>query len=152
MQRHNVRTRDDVYASSGHGRAARLPTDCIREELDALGDADLRVVLVLWEKTYKPVTTFKKSWPRGYGRQRPADLVIGHHSHTAHGVDLSARSPVFFSLGNGTFGTRRGGFERKGSPPYGLSARIEIDGARSISGIEIPTHPRIEPEIEGCRL
>lgn len=62
--------------------------------------------------------------------------MIGHHSHTAHGVDLSGHCPVFFSLGNGSFGTR-GRFERKGSPPYGLLAKIEIDGPRSISGIEI---------------
>ncbi len=198
MQRYNIYTRDDVYASPEHGGVARLPTGRIREELDALGDADLRVVLVHWGRTYKPVTSLQRELAARL-REAGADLVIGHHSHTAHGVDLSARCPVFFSLGNGTFGTR-GRFERKGSPPYGLLARIEINGARSIFGIEIrllhvdnyevgyrpvpatdaaageflwslvspeqdwrqaetgalrvkiPTHPRIEPEIEDRRL
>lgn len=135
MQRYDIYTRDDVYASPEHGGVARLPADRISEELDTLGDADLRVVLVHWGRTYKPVTGLQQELAarlRGAG----ADIVIGHHSHTAHGVDLSGRCPVFYSLGNGAFGTR-GRFERKGSPPYGLIARVEIDGARSISGIEI---------------
>jgi hypothetical protein len=62
--------------------------------------------------------------------------VIGLHSHTAHEVDVSERCPVFFSLGNGAFGTR-GRFAKKGSPPYGLVARIEMDGTRGISGMEL---------------
>lgn len=135
MQRYEVYTRDDVYASPEHGGVARLPAGRLREELDALGDADLRVVLVHWGRTYRPVTSLQRELAARL-REAGADLVIGHHSHTAHGVDLSGRCPVFFSLGNGAFGTR-GRFEKKGSPPYGLLARVEIDGARSISGIEI---------------
>lgn len=135
MQRYDIYTRDDVYASPEHGGVARLTAGRIREDLDALADADLRVVLVHWGRTYKPVTSLQKELAARL-REAGADLVIGHHSHTAHGVDLSERCPVLFSLGNGTFGTR-GRFEKKGSPPYGLLARVEIDGARSISGIEI---------------
>ncbi|MGH3148398.1 MAG: CapA family protein, partial [Rubrobacter sp.] len=96
MQNYDIYTRDDVYASPEHGGVALLPTDRIGEELDSLGDADLRVVLVHWGRTYKPVTSLLRELAvrlRGAG----ADLVIGHHSHTAHGVDLSERCPVLFS-------------------------------------------------------
>ncbi len=61
MQRYDIYTRDDVYATPEHGSVARLPIGRIREELDALGDADLRVVLIHWGRTYKPVTSIQEA-------------------------------------------------------------------------------------------
>ena len=133
MQRYDVYTREDVYASPGHGGVARLPDDGLRAELDALEDVDLRVVLVHWGRTYRPVTSRQRRLAARL-REAGADLVIGHHSHTAQGVDLSEACPVFFGLGNGAFGTR-GRFAKKESPPYGLLAKVEIDNARAISGL-----------------
>lgn len=135
MQRYDVYTREDVYATPEHGGVARLPDDGLRGALDALGDADLRVVLVHWGRTYRPVASRQERLAARL-REAGADLVVGHHPHTAQRVDVSDRCPVFFSLGNGAFGTR-GRFEKKGSPPYGLLAKVEIDGARDISGLEV---------------
>ena len=75
-----------------------------------------------------------------------ADAIFGHHPHVIQGVAWSGERPVFYSLGNLVFGSRRGYPWTR----YGMLARLEFqaDGARAVSicpfRIEIGSHePRV---------
>jgi hypothetical protein len=64
-----------------------------------------------------------------------ADLVIGHHPHIPHRVDLKDGKAIFYSLGNGILGTP--GRFHSGRSPYGLVPIVELDPAGSLSGIDL---------------
>jgi hypothetical protein len=71
MQRYDVYMREDVYATARHGGVARLPDEGLRNELDALAGADLRVVLVHWVAPTLRSPLYSESWRRGSGRREP---------------------------------------------------------------------------------
>jgi poly-gamma-glutamate capsule biosynthesis protein CapA/YwtB (metallophosphatase superfamily) len=75
-----------------------------------------------------------------------ADAIFGHHPHVIQGVGWHDQRPVFYSLGNLLFGSRRGYPWTR----YGMLARLvfEADGERQVSicpfRIEIGSH---EPHV-----
>jgi poly-gamma-glutamate capsule biosynthesis protein CapA/YwtB (metallophosphatase superfamily) len=67
-----------------------------------------------------------------------ADVVVGHHPHVLHGIELIDGRPVFYSLGNFLFHTLRVGAQpalRRPDPPYSwrsLRSKINLDSAVAV--------------------
>ncbi len=119
------------YFADGEGAGvARLERVGIAEDIERLRQvegADVVLVHCHWGKNYSPVQRGQERLGRGIV-DLGADAVIGHHSHSAQGVEVYRGVPILYSLGNFTFGTR-GRFE-EGQPGYGLVARLQVaDGA-----------------------
>ena len=89
---------------------------------------------------------------RGFAAEtKGIDLIVGHHPHVALGVELNAKSLIFYGLGNflhpGTAEMTRFGICRD----YGLMAKVHLaraDGAWRVEAIEaIPlTNTQTKPE------
>jgi len=69
MQRYDIYTRDDVYATPEHGGVARLPIGRIREELDALGDATCASSSSIGDGHTSRSLPSRRRWPRDFGRR-----------------------------------------------------------------------------------
>jgi poly-gamma-glutamate synthesis protein (capsule biosynthesis protein) len=71
-----------------------------------------------------------------------ADVVVGHHPHVLHGVELIDGRPVFYSLGNFLFHTLRVGIQptlRRPDPPYSwrsLRSKANLDSAVALVTLE----------------
>jgi len=67
-----------------------------------------------------------------------ADVVVGHHPHVLHGIEVIDGRPVFHSLGNFLFHTLRVGAQpalRRPDPPYSwrsLRSRVNLDSAVAV--------------------
>ncbi len=61
-----------------------------------------------------------------------ADLVIGHHPHVVQGIEVIDGVPVYYSLGNGLFGSY------SNVARWGLIARVAFNQDRAISAEAIP--------------
>lgn len=133
MQRYDIYVREHLYASRKRPGPLRLRLQRVRDDIAQLkASVDLTVVLVHWGRNYRPVTGRQHrlaSALTGAG----ADLVIGHHPHIAHPINIVNGSPVFYSLGNGPLGTP--GRFHSGRPPYGLIATVDIDASHRIARI-----------------
>lgn len=134
LQRYRIELDDARYAGDHRPGPLRLRSGRIADDLAAV-DADLRVALVHWGHTYRPVS----------GRQRRlaaalltagADLVVGHHPHVVQPVELDRGRPVLYSLGNGVFGTP-GRFAQRGCPAYGMVAVVELDDSPRVTALEL---------------
>ena len=85
--------------------------------------------------------------------QAGADVIVGHHPHVLHGIEVIAGRPVFHSLGNFLFHTLRVGAQpvlRRPDPPYSwrsLRSRANLDSAVAIVTLEDrrPTSVEIVP-------
>lgn len=127
---------DWLYAAGETGGCNRLEQTAVRDDLEALGlVADVRIALVHWGRTYRPVAPAQMRWsPRLVAAG--ADLVVGHHPHIAQPVTLVDGRPVLYSLGNGPFGTK-GGFERFGQAGHGLVALAEFSDGGQLAGLRL---------------
>jgi poly-gamma-glutamate synthesis protein (capsule biosynthesis protein) len=71
-----------------------------------------------------------------------ADIVVGHHPHVLHGIEVIAGRPVFYSLGNFVFHTLRVGAQpvlRRPDPPYSwrsLRSKTNLDSAVVVVTLE----------------
>lgn len=71
-----------------------------------------------------------------------ADVVVGHHPHVLHGIELIDGRPVFYSLGNFIFHTLRVGAQpvlRRPDPPYSwrsLRSKANLDSAVPVVTLE----------------
>ena len=125
MQRYDVYIAEGVYASGSRPGPLRLSVERARRDLAKLEDrVDLRVALAHWGRNYR------KRNPRqqrlaGALRAAGADLVIGHHPHVPHRIEVTDGVPVCFSLGNGPLGTP--GRFHSGRLPYGLVVSFDLD-------------------------
>jgi poly-gamma-glutamate synthesis protein (capsule biosynthesis protein) len=133
MQRYDMYVRERLYASPVRPGPMRMRSHRLREDVAELRQhVDLVVVLAHWGRNYRPVS----------GRQRRlaavlveagADLVIGHHPHVPHDIEIVNGRPVFYSLGNGPLGTP--GRFHSGRPPYGVIATVDIDASHRIERV-----------------
>ena len=78
------------------------------------------IAYVHWGRNYEPVTAQQRHDAELLARAG-YDLVIGTGSHTVQPVEIIDGTPVLYSLGNFTFGTK-GRFTEQ-EPGYGLIAR-----------------------------
>lgn len=154
---------DWLYAGDETGGCNRLRQPAVQADLGALAEAaDVRIALVHWGRTYRPVTPGQVRWS-GRLVEAGADLVIGHHPHIAQSATLVAGRPVLYSLGNGPFGTK-GGFGRYGQPGYGLVALAEFMDTGQLVALQLhlidvengrtscrPTPVRGEPALDFLR-
>ncbi|MDR7419160.1 MAG: CapA family protein [Armatimonadota bacterium] len=71
-----------------------------------------------------------------------ADVVVGHHPHVLHGIEVIHGRPVFYSLGNFVFHTLRVGAQpvlRRPDPPYSwrsLRSKTNLDSAVPVVTVE----------------
>ena len=134
MQRYDLYVAERLYATKSKPGPLQLSLHRARVDLERLKQyADVRIALVHWGRNYR------KRNPRqqrlaGELASAGADLVIGHHPHIPQPVEITQRSPVCYSLGNGPLGTP--GRFHSGRPPYGLVVSVDFDAqgrARAMS-------------------
>jgi poly-gamma-glutamate synthesis protein (capsule biosynthesis protein) len=71
-----------------------------------------------------------------------ADVIVGHHPHVLHGIEMIDGRPVFYSLGNFVFHTLRVGAQpvlRRPDPPYSwrsLRSKVNLDSAIVVLTLE----------------
>ncbi|MDR7543069.1 MAG: CapA family protein [Armatimonadota bacterium] len=81
-----------------------------------------------------PLATYQRPLARALVRAG-ADVVVGHHPHVLHGIEMIDGRPVFYSLGNFVFHTLRVGVQpalRRPDPPYSwrsLRSPVNLDSA-----------------------
>jgi len=119
------------------GTAPYVATEVLPEDLDrareavrtARRDADVVVVLVHWGVPpgwTAPFQGILADYQRPLGRaliDAGADLILGHHPHTLHGVEVYGGRFICYSLGNFIFHTLAPGAPMhlsRPSPPYDL--------------------------------
>jgi Bacterial capsule synthesis protein PGA_cap len=143
------------YFAKGDGPGvARLDRISIAADiarLRAVDAADVVVVQCHFGKNYTAALPSQERLARGIV-DLGADAVIGHHSHSAQGVEVYRGVPILYSLGNFVFGTL-GRFE-EGQQGYGLVARLHIrtDGVQRVELDLIGTNNKIvkyQPTIIG---
>jgi poly-gamma-glutamate capsule biosynthesis protein CapA/YwtB (metallophosphatase superfamily) len=110
-------------------------------------EADLCVVGVHWGVPNGWVAQFQDvlaTYQRPLARAliaAGADVVVGHHPHVLHGVELIDGRPVLYSLGNFLFHTLRVGAQPtlgRSDPPYSwrsLRSRVNLDSAVALVGV-----------------
>ncbi len=134
MQRYQTYIDEDLYASSCHPGPALLDVGNLKAQMaDLREQVDLCVVLVHWGRNYRPLTERQQHLAHALAGAG-ADLVVGHHPHIPQPVRRVDGVPVFFSLGNGAFGSP--GRFHSARPPYGLVATVEVD-RRAVTAIEV---------------
>lgn len=121
MQRYRLYDAERVYAQADRPGAALLDPAALD-----LGDGDVRVALVHWGRTYRPVLDRQRRLAEEV-LAAGADLVVGTHPHVAHPVEVRDGRAVLYSLGNAAFGTK-GRWAKRGAAPYGLVATADLDG------------------------
>jgi poly-gamma-glutamate capsule biosynthesis protein CapA/YwtB (metallophosphatase superfamily) len=81
-----------------------------------------------------PLATYQRPLARALV-DAGADVVVGHHPHVLHGIEMLEGRPVFYSLGNFVFHTLRVGVQpalRRPDPPYSwrsLRSPTNLDSA-----------------------
>jgi poly-gamma-glutamate synthesis protein (capsule biosynthesis protein) len=135
MQRYEMYEAEARYAAGERAGTCLFRPDALREEVARLDGADLRIALVHWGRTYRPVTPLQERLAAAL-RDAGIDLVIGHHPHIPQRIELRDGCPVLYSLGNGPFGAK-GRFAKKGHAAYGLVATVETDGHTGIDALEL---------------
>ncbi len=94
--------------------------------------ADVVVLYPHWGPEYKGVVSHQKRWA-DRAVEAGVDLVVGHHSHQAQPIEVRARVPILWNLGNTLFGTD--GRFKKGQG-QGLLARLVVAEKR-IARVEV---------------
>jgi poly-gamma-glutamate synthesis protein (capsule biosynthesis protein) len=127
MQRYDIYVAEQLYAARERPGPARFDARRMQRDLGRLGETvDVKVVLVHWGRNYKGLRPAQRRIAR-HLVDAGADLVIGHHPHVPHPIEIIDGVPVLYSLGNGPLGTP--GRYHSGRLPYGLVVAAEFDGA-----------------------
>lgn len=130
---------DGVLAEEQPGTAPYVRTRALEEDLEracraieeAKEEADFVVVSIHWGV---PPAFLAPCQGELAEYQRPvaqamvdagAGLIVGHHPHVIHGMEVIAGCPVFYSCGNFLFHPTKDGetsFQQRPGPPYDLEA------------------------------
>jgi poly-gamma-glutamate synthesis protein (capsule biosynthesis protein) len=131
---------DIIYATPEECGVAPANPRIVAEDISAARRrADLVFVSLHWGIESRPVP-----WPRMVELARDiidagADAIFGHHSHVAGSVEVFRNRPIFYSLGNFSFGHQHEGWDG------GLLARLTLTG----NGIEsvrlLPITAAVQP-------
>ena len=153
MEPYGSYERQEWFADGDHPGCSKMTKEAVREDIARMREqADLVIVHAHYGRNYKPPTRKQEKYSRMI-IDAGADVVNGHHSHAAQGIEIYKGKPIIYSLGNFTFGT--GGRFGKGKKGYGLVARYNLCEGR-IASIEfdlIGTNNRIvkyQPTIIGA--
>ncbi|MDR7537845.1 MAG: CapA family protein [Armatimonadota bacterium] len=127
-------TLEEQPGTSPYVRTAAVAEDVARAEdaiRSARRQADLVVLAVHWGVPSGWVAAFQgplAEYQRPLGRRlidAGADVIVGHHPHTLHGVERYRDGLICYSLGNFLFHSLGRGEElviaRPGTPPYDLA-------------------------------
>ncbi|MDR7483278.1 MAG: CapA family protein [Armatimonadota bacterium] len=156
---------DNAGLDETPGKAPYVETRCWPGDVEVAAEAvaqakrqaDVVVVGVHWGVPHGFVAAFQNPVA---GYQRPlaealidagADVVVGHHPHVLHGIDVINGRPVFYSLGNFLFhSVTPGRFPtlRRPDPPYSwksLRSPVNLDSvialvrcdAGGVHGVEL---------------
>jgi poly-gamma-glutamate synthesis protein (capsule biosynthesis protein) len=134
---------DIIYATFEECGVAPANPRIVAEDIRAARQrADLVFVSLHWGIESRPVP-----WPRMVELARDiidagADAILGHHSHVAGSVELYRGRPIFYSLGNFSFGHQHEGWIG------GLLARLTCNG----SGIEFVQLLPITSAVQPARI
>jgi poly-gamma-glutamate synthesis protein (capsule biosynthesis protein) len=115
----------DQFARRAHPGVAALVEDDLRRDLERLRRrADVVVVMLHAGENYAPPRRSTVKWAER-AIDLGADLVVVHHPHVAHPVEVYRGRPILLSLGNYAFGT-------PGHPAldYGWLAYAHVGGKR----------------------
>jgi poly-gamma-glutamate synthesis protein (capsule biosynthesis protein) len=131
---------DIIYATHEECGVAPANPRIVADDITAARRrADLVFVSLHWGIESRSVP-----WPRMVELARDiidagADAILGHHSHVAGSVEVFRNRPIFYSLGNFSFGHQHEGWDG------GLLARLTL----TASGIEsvrlLPITAAVQP-------
>jgi poly-gamma-glutamate synthesis protein (capsule biosynthesis protein) len=135
LMEHRVFEAGRLYAQGSRPGAARASIAAVKADVRRLGEfADDVLVQFHFGMNYQPVTPGQESLAHA-AIDAGAALVIGHHPHIAHPVEIYRGCPILYSVGNFVFGTP-GRFARFRQPGLGLVTRFLI-GRSGLEKIEI---------------
>lgn len=144
---------DSAALDETPGAAPVVETRCWPEDVAAAAAAvtaakraaDLCVVGIHWgvpngwvAQFQDPVATYQRPLAEALV-DAGADVIVGHHSHVLHGIDVINGRPVFYSLGNFLFhSVTPGRFPklRRTDPPYSwrsLRSPINLDSVVALA-------------------
>ena len=125
MQRYDLYVAERIYATKSTPGPLRLNLNRARADLERLkSHADVRIALAHWGRNYRKRNPRQRRLA-GELVAAGADLVIGHHPHIPHPIEIANGAIVCYSLGNGPLGTP--GRFHSGRPPYGLVVSVDFD-------------------------
>jgi poly-gamma-glutamate synthesis protein (capsule biosynthesis protein) len=112
------------------GCAAARPAEVAEDVRRLRGQADAVVVQFHFGHNYRPVIGAQRRLARA-AIDAGADVVIGHHPHVVQPVEVYRGRPIFYSIGNFTFGSF-GRFEEFELPALGLVVRLIMGRGRPL--------------------
>jgi len=96
----------------------------------------LVLVSIHWGNAFqKQLAQYQRPLAHAF-QQAGCDLVIGHHPHTIHGIEIIGRMPVLYSLGNFIMDETTVGRADSGLPP-GLATQWTMSPEALIAVLEI---------------
>ena len=113
----------------------RFDSERSRHDLERLQQrCDIAVASMHWGRNYK-----KRNPRQTQLAMRLVDagarLVVGHHPHVAHPIEIVDDAVICYSLGNGPLGTP--GRFHSGRPPYGLVVSFDFDQFAVLRRMEV---------------
>ena len=104
---------ETVYASAGHGGCAPLNREYVMErtrELRARNPEARLVNIFHWGFEYNALPMPRDIQLAHDCVRAGCDLIVGHHPHVVQPFEIFEGAPIFYSLGNFYFGSRRDAF------------------------------------------
>lgn len=115
--------------------AAPLRLELVRQALDSLSGADVKIVSIHWglEMSNYPTPEDRDLAADIVGAG--ADMILGHHPHVIQGVERIQQSWVTYSMGNFIFDIEAGRVKRS-FDPWDLRAGYIVDARLTNGGVE----------------
>ncbi|MCK4512900.1 CapA family protein [bacterium] len=122
-------------AEPGSPGAAPLRFELVKEALEGMGDADVRVISLHWGLEMSSYPTPEDRELARRIAEAGADLILGHHPHVIQGVERFGRTHVVYSMGNFIFDIEAGRVKRD-IDPWNLRAGYIVDARLTSGGVE----------------
>ena len=129
-------------AGPGSPGAAPLRFELVRNALERMSDADVRIISLHWglEMSSYPTPEDRQLARRIAGAG--ADLILGHHPHTIQGVERFGRTHVVYSMGNFLFDIDAGrvehGFDQEDlRSAYMVEAELDASGVAKLRTVPV---------------
>ncbi len=129
-------------AEPGSPGAAPLRFELVKEALEGMGDADVRVISLHWGLEMSSYPTPEDRELARRIAEAGADLILGHHPHVIQGVERFGRTHVVYSMGNFIFDIDAGRVEHGFDPEdlrsaYMIEAELEATGVTALKTIPV---------------
>lgn len=128
----------DGYQRSFFSSRDDLPIECSSDIID--------IVFVHWGEEHVLLPSPVQVRHADKWRDAGADIIVGHHSHAAQGIDVSAKKVIAYSLGNFNFRQLREQTTRMSSIGFMLSVILK-DGIMTCRRIPYCIDEKCHPKL-----